>query len=272
VPGWQVISRGGRHPCDHVVLAAGGRTSLRQQLAPRLEAKDLLLTFGYYLPREDSLLRVQFLEDCEGYAWAFPRPDHLSVGVAGKLGELSMAGLKERLHAFMRRFGYGEPGGAQVFSHVLPALGSQSWRQLKLAGPGWSLAGDAAGLVDPITGEGIYFAMRSGELVADSILAGAPEGYPKRVWSDFGRKLAFGSHLVRRFYQGTFLGEVCTTRMIQYARRSQAFRKLMEDLIDGSQSYLTLVLRVGWALGCLAGNLAFGSQDPPPGMQREMAE
>jgi flavin-dependent dehydrogenase len=259
--------RGGRYVCDHLVLAAGARTSLRQRLAPPLAAHDLILTFGYYLPRADDLLRVQFLEGCEGYAWAFPRPDHLSVGVAAKLGELSMTALKQRLRAFMLRFGYGEPGDAQVFSHVLPGLGSQSWKCLPLAGPGWSMAGDAAGLADPITGEGIYLAMRSGELVADAILAGAPETYPKRVWRDFGRKLAFGSHLVRRFYQGTFLGEVCTTRMIQYARRSQAFRTLMQDLIDGSQSYPTLIFRVGWALACLAGSLAFGSQDLPPGME-----
>lgn len=270
--GWQLESRGGRYACDHLVLAAGGRTALRQRLAPPLAAKDLVLTFGYYLPCAENLLRVQFLEGCEGYAWAFPRPDHLSVGVAAKLGELSMTSLKQRLHDFMLRFGYGEPAAAPLFSHVLPALGPQSWRHLKLAGPRWSLAGDAAGLADPITGEGIYFAMRSGELVAESILAGTPENYPRRVWRDFGRKLAFGSHLVRRFYRGTFLGEVCTTRMIQYARRSRAFRKLMEDLIDGSQSYPTLALRVGWSLACLVGNLAFGSESLPPGMQGEMAE
>ena len=265
--GWELESRDGRYRCDHLVLAAGGRTSLRRRLAPPLAAKDLVLTFGYYLPRADGLLRVQFLENCEGYAWAFPRPDHLSVGIAAKLGEVTMTELKRRLRAFMLRFGYGDSGGAPVFSHVLPALGPQGWKDLKLAGPGWSLAGDAAGLADPITGEGIYFAMRSGDLVADSILAGAPESYPKRVWREFGRKLAFGSHLVPRFYSGKFLGELCTTRMIQYARRSQAFRKLMEDLIDGSQSYPTLAFRVGWALACLAGNLAIGSQNLPPGMQ-----
>jgi flavin-dependent dehydrogenase len=270
--GWEIESRDGRSACDHLVLAAGARSSLRQRLAPPLAAHDLILTFGYYLPRADDLLRVQFLEGCEGYAWAFPRSDHISVGVAAKLGELSMAALKQRLRVFMLRFGYGEPGDAQVFSHVLPGLGPQSWKRLPLAGPGWSMVGDAAGLADPITGEGIYFAMRSGELVADSILSGAPEAYPKHVWRDFGRKLAFGSHLVRRFYQGKFLGEVCTTRMIEYARRSQAFRKLMRDLIDGSQSYPTLVFRVAWALGCLATSLAFGSQDLPPGMQGEMAE
>jgi flavin-dependent dehydrogenase len=270
--GWVIQARQGRYACDHLVLAAGGRTSLRGRLATPLTARDLVHTFGYYLPRAETLLRVQFLENCEGYAWAFPRADHLSVGVAAKLGEISMTELKQRLHAFMFHFGYGDPAGAPVFSHVLPSLSRQSWRELKLAGPGWSLVGDAAGLADPITGEGIYFAMRSGELLADSMLAGAPETYPKRVWRDFGRKLAFGSLLVRRFYLGTFWGEVCSTRMIQCARRSRAFRQLMQNLIDGSQTYPTLAAKVCWAFLRSLGDLLLRSRDLPPGMQGQVVE
>ena len=40
---------------------------------------------------------------------------------------------------------------------------------LKLAGPRWALVGDAAGLVDPITREGIFFALASGQWVADAL-------------------------------------------------------------------------------------------------------
>ena len=267
--GWELRTRDSRYSCGHLIVAAGGRTSLRQRLAPRFGAQDFMLTFGYYLPGLHNLLRVQFFKNFEGYAWAFPRPDHLSVGIAAKESETSMAELKQRLHAFMDRFGYGpEWRAAPVFSHLLPALDRQSWRALSLAGPRWTLAGDAAGLVDPVTGEGIHFAMRSGELAAEAILDGAAETYPARVWRDFGRKLAFGARLARRFYFGTFLGEPCTTRMIQYAARSQVFRRLLEDLIDGSQSYLSLAPRVCWSFLRAAGELALGSRGAPPGMQK----
>ena len=53
--------------------------------------------------------------------------------------------------------------------------------QRRLAGPNWALAGDAAALVDPITGEGLYYALRSGDLLAEMLLAGSPERYPERL-------------------------------------------------------------------------------------------
>lgn len=245
--GWDLRSRCRGYQCDRLILAAGARTALRRRLLPDFGADDFIQTFGYYAPGADGPVRVQFFQKFEGYAWAFPRPDHLSLGIAGKMGVSSMAGLKRRLHAFMADFGY-DCGGrrAPIFSHLIPTLSRESWKALTLAGPGWALIGDAAGLVDPITGEGIYFAMRSGELLAHSILAGAPESYPERVRRDFVRRLAFGARLSHRFYLGTFLGESSVTRMIEYARRSRAFRRLMQDLIDGSQTYPSLATRVCW--------------------------
>jgi len=253
---WELRTRlGDRHPCDHVVIAAGGRTTLRRQLAREFTPEDLLLTFGYYVPASDDLLRVQFFDRFEGYAWAFPRPDHLSVGIAASARRSSMADLKQRLHSFMVQYGY-DSKEAPVFSHVLPVLSRHSWKQMKLAGPGWSLVGDAAGLADPITGEGIYFAMRSGELLAEALAEGAPDTYPARVWSDFGNRLAFGALLTHRFYLGKFLGEPCTTRMIQFARRTTAFRNLLQDLIDGLVSYRTLAPRVCWTFLRALGEMA----------------
>jgi flavin-dependent dehydrogenase len=45
-------------------------------------------------------------------------------------------------------------------------------RVSRVAGPGWLLIGDAAGFVDPFTGEGIHRALRSARAAADAILGG----------------------------------------------------------------------------------------------------
>jgi flavin-dependent dehydrogenase len=147
-----------------------------------------------------------------------------------------MAGLRERLHGFMKRFGY-QAESCPVFSHLLPALTVESWNGLRIAGEGWALAGDAAGLVDPVTGEGIYFAMRSGELLAEALLDGRPESYPERVWQDFGKSLELGARLSRYFYHEGFLGRPATTRLVEFSARSRTFLQLLQDLFDGSQSY-----------------------------------
>ena len=233
---------------DYLILASGARSQLRTLLAPPLGARDFMLTLGYYVPSEDRLLRVQFFEGFEGYAWSFPRTDHLDVGICGKVGENNMAGLRERLRGFMKRFDYGAESGA-VFSHLLPALSTESWNNLRIAGNGWALAGDVAGLVDPVTGEGIYFAMRSGELLAEALLDGEPESYAERVWQDFGRRLALGARLSRYFYQEDFLGKPSTTRLVEFSARSPIFHELLQDLLDGSQSYDGLDGRLYRTLG-----------------------
>jgi flavin-dependent dehydrogenase len=236
------------YSADYLILSAGARSQLRSLLASPLGARDFMLTFGYYAPAVDRLLRVQFFEGFEGYAWSFPRTDHLDLGICGKVGESDMAGLRERLRSFINRFGYQAESGA-IFGHLLPALTVESWNVLRISGNGWALAGDAAGLVDPVTGEGIYFAMRSGELLAETLLDGEPEAYPERVWQDFGKRLAFGARLSRYFYHEDFLGKPSTTRFVEFSARSQTFQGLLQDLLDGSQSYDGLGGRLYRTLG-----------------------
>jgi flavin-dependent dehydrogenase len=241
--GWELAGRAGNYRVDFVVLAGGARSRLRRLLVEDFGPRDFMLTFGYYVPAESERLRVQFYEGFEGYAWAFPRPDHLSVGICGKVGEDRMAGLRERLHVFMQKFGY-DSTQARVFSHLLPALSIESWGNLRLAGQGWALVGDSAGLVDPVTGEGIYYALRSGELLAASLLEELPGLYPERVWEEFGRALALGARLAGMFYYGEFLGSGVTTRMVEFGARSRKFLEVVQDLLEGSQSYLGLTARL----------------------------
>lgn len=241
--GWELQGKKGQYRADYLILAAGARTRLRSLLTEDLGPQDFMLTFGYYVPGRDDLLRVQFFERFEGYVWSFPRLDHLSVGICGKVDEGSMAGLRERLHGFMRRFGYSLDA-AQVYSHLLPSLSLDTWSGLRLAGPGWALAGDAGGLVDPVTGEGLYYAMRSGELLAESLLEGLPELYPARVKEEFGNALALGARLARTFYYGEFLGRAIPTRMVEFGARSQRFLEVIQDVVEGTQSYLGLAAKL----------------------------
>ena len=240
--GWLLRGSRGSYCADFLVLAGGARSRLRGALAGEFGARDFMLTLGYYVPVRDDLLRIQFFEDFEGYAWSFPRSDHLSVGICAKVGECPMVELRERLEQFMEKFGYPR-AGAQVYSHLLPSLSVESWGSLRLAGKGWAVVGDAAGLVDPLTGEGIYYAMRSGELLAESLLEASPESYAARVREEFGRDLALGARLAPFFYRSDFFGQAVTTRTIQIARRSATFAQLLEDLIEGSQGYMGLVAR-----------------------------
>jgi len=252
---------------DFLVIATGARNAL----APANDSWrpgrcDLELTFGYYLParparlrygqagepEEDDRLRVQFLDNFEGYLWSFPRADHLAVGVCAKMSRHASAELKDKLHRFLAAEDIPLTGGA-AYSHLLPSLDRPSWKRLPLAGPGWARAGDAAGLVDPITGEGIYYALRSGELLADALEAGRPDKYPALVEKDFARELGCAARWQPTFYCGRWLGASTTERMVAAAGRSRRFRRLVDDLFAGSQGYRGLKWRL---LGMLLPSLA----------------
>jgi flavin-dependent dehydrogenase len=238
---WSLRGRAKSYEADYLIVAAGARSGLRNQLAGALKAQDFMLTFGYFVPGHEDSLRVEFFKNFEGYAWSFPRLNHLSVGICGKVGHAKMPDLQQRLAEFMARHGYSTES-APVFSHLLPSLEVKSWTGIRLEGKGWALVGDAAGLTDPVTGEGLYFALRSGELLADSMLAG--RSYARSVWKEFGSKLMLGARICPKFYCGDFLGASVTTRMVQFCSRSKTFLNLFQDVVEGTQEYHGLLGRL----------------------------
>ena len=110
------------------------------------------------------------------------------------------------------------------------------------SGPGWYLVGDAAGLVDPITREGIYFALLSGQWAADAILSGAaaaPQSYaPARARGNRRRPRPRGA------LQGSFFRPRFTRLLIDALQHSAGVRAVMADLVAGQQDYAGLKWRL----------------------------
>jgi geranylgeranyl reductase family protein len=244
--GWRLNTKAGSLDADFCVVATGARNRLRD-MGTQLRATDTMSALGYYVTGERNHIDIQFLPGLQGYIWVFPRCGHLSVGICGK-GEPAQA-LRARLERYMAEKGISYKG-AGFYSHVLPALETRGWKKNRVAGDGWMAVGDAAGLVDPITGEGLYYAIRSADLAANALLAetgGAPEkmqAYRRMLRKDFSADLEFSSRLARQVFLGRFLLGSTTARMIQFTRRSPRFSALMQDLFAGTQSYLGLKKRL----------------------------
>ncbi len=235
---------------DFLVLAAGARNRLLPPAAageppPALGPEDFEQTLGYYVPGQSDVLKIKFLPRFRGYLWSFPRPDHLSVGICGKLEENASATLRRRLEEFLDEEGLSGRG-ACFFSHLLPSPRPETLLRRPLLGRNWALAGDAAALVDSITGEGIFYAMRSGELLGECLAGGQPQAYPRRLREEFGAELERAAALAPRFFAGNFAGRPVTTRTIEFARSSALFRRLLGNLFNGAQDYRTLARRL-WA-------------------------
>ena len=164
----------------------------------------------------------------------------------------STAELRRLLEASLPEFGLNLDG-ATFYAHIIPSLTPSALRESAFAGDGWAMIGDAAGFVDAITGEGLYYALRSAELLTEALLANAPEKYPGLANNDFLPELERAARIAERFYAGEWLGGPVVERMIQLTQRSGRFREIMRDLFSGAQEYADLRNRVYESLPRIAG-------------------
>jgi len=243
---WQLRTSSGMAHADFCIVATGARNAL-PEVGTELTPEDTMSALGYYVPGDQTRIDIQFLPRLEGYIWVFPRCGHLSVGICGK-GEPASS-LRKRLERYLTERGIAWKGAA-FYSHLLPSLSAASWKKNRVAGEGWMAVGDAAGLVDPVTGEGLYYAIRSADLAARALLSEASEPageagqYRQSLRRDFAADLEFGSRLAKRVFLGRFLFGSVPARMVQFTRRSPRFSAIIQDLFAGKQPYLGLKRRL----------------------------
>ena len=119
-----------------------------------------------------------------GYAWVFPKADHVNVGVGG--WEWEGPRLREHLERACAAYGLPASRLESVRGYRLPMRRAgdraRSGRVL--------LVGDAAGLVDPLSGDGMYEAFVSSRLAAEAVLSGDLDGYEPALDRTLGRSFA----------------------------------------------------------------------------------
>lgn len=171
-----------------------------------------------------------FGEVSRGYLWIFPKKNHLSVGIAafrpgpGKLQVALTRSMKSRGISL---------DGAPVHGHPIPLYSGRE----PIVTRRCLLAGDAAGLVDPLSGEGIRLAIKSGYLAANAILTNQIQAYPHRIHQEIGASQSLAIPLSNLFY---FLTGLCFVFGARNPIASQAFMQLISDQIGYAEVLLYL--------------------------------
>jgi len=181
---WQLSARAGPQFADYLIFSTGARNPFRAQFTQPWGPGDLMTAIGYYIPGSSRVATVRFLPNFEGYFWLFPRTDHYSAGICGKLEAQATADLRILLERLIREEGL-DYQNSTFYAHVLPNLNGFSFQNATFSGAGWAMLGDAAGFVDPVTGEGLRYALRSADLLAQALSDNRPEKYAAAVRSDF---------------------------------------------------------------------------------------
>lgn len=174
-----------------------------------------------------------------GYGWLFPKADHINVGVGGWKSAAG-AQLRTSLDAYTRAYGWDPARLEQVRGHHLP----MQRPGMPVAGGAAALIGDAAGLVDPLSGEGIYAAIASGVAVAPAV-----DDYLRGFTTDLaGYQYAVDRELVPELVTSRALMEVFHAWPAPFdwaARHSDRVWGGMTALVRGERSYGSIVRRTG---------------------------
>jgi len=132
---------------------------------------------------EQERPELYFCADLSGYGWCFRKENYLNVG----LGRLDSAQLPARLNAFLeflrREKRVSRVPESRWRGH---AYAVRQGPTRHIAGEGFVLVGDAAGLAASASGEGILPAVLSGRLAAEAILISRMADYPRRLEERLG--------------------------------------------------------------------------------------
>jgi geranylgeranyl reductase family protein len=235
--GVEVITRSGETFSARYLVGADGAYSRVAKSVGLRQEKRMGATIEAEVSPSDDLLAeyaetALFLLGAQhwGYLWIFPKAEHLSVGVGTFVEHASQ--MKETLRQEMARLGI-QVDGAPQRGHLLPV-----YLQHELLHQGRVLlAGDAAGLVDPLLGEGIRHAVESGKLATEAVLAENLDRYTRRVHREIGADLLWAKFWAQLFYEhpwGSF----------ELAVRNPRFVRDFLRMLGGQIGYRRMAARI----------------------------
>jgi len=190
-----------------------------------------------------------------GYGWVFPKAKSVTIGVGGM--HLRNPDMKAHMRAYLEAFVPPDEAEAAMQGCKGAFLPAGVYRKVPGAGR-VLLAGDAAGLVDPVTGEGIAWAMRSGQLAGEACVQAMQSGTPEAALGLYGKELAYVQREIDRARQIQKLiffsphSATVVRSLVRMPNVQRAFLRILSGERDyqdmSSKTLLNLSLRFGKAL------------------------
>jgi len=249
----EIYTELGAYKARFVILAEGARGELKNQIRREDKKNEYALCLVTEIEEENKKIEEYIHDSIEiyfglfnrGYGWIFPHEKYFSVGVGGLAS--NFANPKKTMIDFLNLHGFS--GEYRLKGHLLPLGGIER----KTVSSRVVLSGDAAGFVDAFYGEGMAYAIRSGQLAVEVISRilnnglGALKDYESMCRTEFGENLKYSLMLSRVMYRfpGIFF-KIFTTceevldKYLEVPAAKRTYRSYMKWLIPRVPKFLLL--------------------------------
>ncbi len=234
---WEITTTKRKYQTKLIIGADGVNSIVRKKILEPIPIEDVGICYGCFAKSEKhEATRIIFLKDCQGYAWCFPRHDHLSIGVGVDSTNAKEAKklFNEVITTYYPNITIESKWGAKI-----PNVRNPDFYKLSCAGENWILIGDAAGHVDSSTGEGITYALWSAELASHAILNNDPSSFDSLWREEYGENLIGSCKSRDLFYNPTIL-----EYSLRLAKKSKTLSNFFYELITNQISQHDLMKRI----------------------------
>lgn len=242
---------GDRFRCQYLIGADGPNSIVVKSMEQALQRNEENgIAIECEIPFDSSILfppgEIQFIHldfggIPNGYGWVFPKKEWLSIGIGGMFREDEKLNPRQYFNTFLKGLDYiPAEKPMKLMGHPLPSFFNENQ---KVSKDRILLVGDAAHLMDPLQGEGIYYAIRSGMLAAEAVVQGKKDGlspadfYQRSIYGEIGKNLKWALSFSRFVFRFTKLA-------YKTLKRYPELGEFYLQVLEGKENYQGFVTRV----------------------------